>query len=98
MAAICQWLLCVLCAVGAVAFGVRLAGKDLRWCNDRLPSLILAAGVLAWGVAYGGSKPDPGPGPGPTPPAHTNLIIRIPVGIRADGSIMPYGAPLREAK
>ena len=34
----------------------------------------------------------------PKPAAVTNWTHRIPVGIRSDGTIMPYGAPIRSVK
>ena len=99
MAAVLTWFVCVLGSCGVVAWAVRLAGKDTRWAGRHLFGLIMAAGALAFLTAWAGTKPDPGPGPeppGPTPP-RTNDVIRIPVGRRADGTIMPYGAPIREA-
>lgn len=59
------WLTCVLGAVGLVALGVRMAGKDARWVGRHLPGLIVLSGVLAYCIAWGGTKP---PTPPPTPP------------------------------
>lgn len=103
MAALTMWLVCVLGAVGVVAWGVRSAGRDLAWVGRHLPGLILLCGVLAYCTAWAGTKPGPGPGPGPEPPeppapSGTNLIHRIPVGRRVDGTIAPYGAPIREVR
>lgn len=99
--ALIVWLVCVLGSVGAVAWGVRLAGRDLAWVGRHLFGLILLCGALAYLTAWAETKPGPGPGPEPPePPAPsgTNLIHRIPVGRRADGTIMPYGAPIRNLK
>jgi len=101
MKALIIWLVCVLGSVGAVAWGVRLAGKDVAWVGRHLFELILLCGALAYLTAWAETKPGPGPGPGPEPPTPsggTNLIHRIPVGRRADGTIMPYGAPIREVR
>lgn len=99
--ALIAWLVCVLGSVGAVAWGVRLAGRDLAWVGRHLFGLILLCGALAYLTAWAGTKPGPGPGPEPPePPAPsgTNFIHRIPVGRRADGTIAPYGAPIREVR
>lgn len=101
--ALFKWLTCVLLACAAMAWALRLAGVGLRWVGDRLPLLILATAGIAYCIAWGGEKPGPGPGPGPgpeppTPSGVTNWIHRIPVGRRADGTIMPYGAPIRNQK
>ena len=101
MCALLFWFVCVLGSVGVVAFGIRLAGMDLAWCGRHLFELILLCAALAYLTAWAGTKPGPGPGPGPEPPSPsgvTNLVHRIPVGRRADGTIMPYGAPLRSVK
>ncbi len=98
MAAIIAWYVCVFGSIGVVAWAVRLAGKDMRWVGQHLFVLIMAAGALAFSTAGAGSKPGPGPGPEPPDPtpARTNDVIRISVGRRADGTILPYGAPIRE--
>lgn len=102
--ALISWLFCVLGAVGVVAWGVRIAGRDLAWVGRHLFGLILLCGALAYLTAWAGTKPGPGPGPGPEPPEPptpsgvTNWTHRIPVGRRADGTIMPYGAPIRSVK
>lgn len=99
--ALIVWLVCVLGSVGAVAWGVRLAGKDIAWVGRHLFGLIMLCGALAYLTAWAETKPGPGPGPEPPePPAPsgTNLIHRIPVGRRADGTIAPYGAPIREVR
>ena len=99
--ALFKWFFCVLLACAALAWALRLAGVGLRWVGDRLPLLLLATAGIAYCIAWGGEKPGPGPGPGPEPPepaAVTNWIHRIPVGIRSDGTIMPYGAPIRSVK
>ncbi len=99
--ALIVWLVCVLGSVGAVAWGVRLAGKDIAWVGRHLFGLILLCGALAYLTAWAETKPGPGPGPGPEPPTPsgvTNWIHRIPVGRRADGTIAPYGAPIREIR
>ena len=103
MAALTKWLVCVLGAVGVVAWGVRSAGRDLAWVGRHLLELILLCAALAYATAWAGTKPGPGPGPGPEPPeppapSGTNLIHRIPVGRCADGTIAPYGAPIREVR
>ena len=89
MSALTMWLACVLGAVGAVAWGVRLAGRDLAWVGRHLAELILLCAALACLTAWAGTKPDPG---------GTNRVRRLPVGLRGDGTIMPYGAPIRSAK
>ena len=101
MYALSFWFVCVLGSVGVVAFGIRLAGRDMAWCGRHLFELILLCGALAYLTAWAVTKPGPGPGPGPEPPSPsgvTNLVHRIPVGRRADGTIMPYGAPLRSVR
>lgn len=95
--ALFKWLFCVLLACAAVAWELRRAGVGLRWVGDHLLRLILATAVIAFCIAWGGEKPGPGPEP-PTPSGVTNWIHRIPVGRRADGTIMPYGAPIRNVK
>ena len=103
MVALFKWFFCVILACAAMAWALRLAGVGLRWVGDHLPLLILATAGMAYCIAWGGEKPGPGPGPGPgpeppTPSGVTNWIHRIPVGRRADGTIMPYGAPIRNVK
>ena len=99
-AALIKWLLAVFAGVGAVAFALRVAGVGLDWVRDHLVALVCAAYAVAILTVYAAEKPPtppPGPGPGPSP-SGTNTIHVIRVGVRADGTIMPYGAPIREIK
>lgn len=96
MGALAIWLVCVLGSIGVVAWAARLAGKDMAWVGRHLGELILLCFALAYLTAWSGTKP--GPGPGPEPPAGTNIVHRISVGRRADGTIIPYGAPIRSLK
>lgn len=99
MAALVKFAFCVCAGVGIVAWCVKLAGRDLDWVGRHLFALIVAAGCVAFATGYAGEKPPVPPGPGPTPgPETTNDVFRVNVGLRHDGTVLPYGAPLREVR
>ncbi len=84
MTALVEWLLAVLVGVCAVAFYVHHAGRGIRWVHEHLLWLVVAAYAIAVMAVCAVEKPA------------TNTIHVIRVGLRPDGAIMPYGAPLRE--
>lgn len=93
MKAIVIWFLNVGLAWCAVAVGLRLAGRGWDFAARHMPTLTVAAFLIAVCMVYAGTKPEPPP-PAPPSPA-TNEVRRIPVGIRSDRTITPYGAPIR---
>lgn len=91
------WFLNVALACCAIAYGLRLAGKGLDFVSRHFFTLTLAAFLVAVCMVYAETKPEPPPGPPPTPPTPgTNEVYRIGVGVRPDGTMIPYGAPIRE--
>ncbi len=55
------WFLCVLLSTFVVLWGLKLAGKDIRWIGRHLFLFIIMIFSVALATEFAGTKPPPGP-------------------------------------